>query len=254
MLLSALVLLLTLPLPARATMDKIIAIENDWPPYYFGTKVTTLPGFAREIIEFCAPATGSEVTFSFFPVKRMYAYLKEGKIDLAIFSRKREREKFVHYAQEPIFSSGYRPVVRHDSAITITTLSDFDTLRLGHLAGLKYSPAFLSYLNARKSDETVITTTSGGHTLRMLLENIIDIYVDTRETVLWRAQEYGVSDAIKILDYDIKSSDYFITIAKNSPRITTPKKLLSLFDTCLKEMREDGNYARIAAKYGIDKQ
>ncbi len=230
---------------------QVIVIENDWPPYFFGGPQKQLPGFAKELLQACIPDTGYSPSFQFYPPNRMYAYLQQGEIDIALFSHRKDREDFVMYGKEPLFSSSYRPVVRGNSDIKILTLKDFDKLQIGHIAGLKYSPTFQEYIVAREKEGSLITTTTGDSALKMLLEGIIDVFVDTEDTVLWRAKEMGALQRIRIVEYDIKSSDYFITASKKSPRIEKQQDFLNTFDTCLAAMKQDGRYATIAEKYGI---
>jgi polar amino acid transport system substrate-binding protein len=237
--------------PVPAETKKIIVIENDWPPYYFGRNSFELPGFARELIDNCIGRTGYTADYRFYPVKRMYFYLEKGDIDIALFSYRKSREDLVFYGKEPLFSSGYRPVVRKYSGISIQSLKDFDPLRLGHLAGLRYSPEFFEYVRKRGEEGTLVTTTVENGSLRMLLKGMIDVFVDTRDSVIWRARRMGVTDKIEILDYDIKTSDYFVTISKNSPRIDHPRKVLDILDSCFEEMKTSGLYFEIAGKYGI---
>lgn len=231
--------------------NEIIIVENDWPPFLLGKSNETFPGFAKELLTTCISKTDYKPVFIFFPIKRMFAYLKTGEADLAIFSHKKARESFLLYGKTPLFTTGYRPIVRADSNIQIQTLADFDKLRLGHLAGLKYSPKFYEYITKREKSSNLITTTMGNSTQKMLLEGIIDIYVDTRESALWRAKQHNVEDQIRILDFDIKTSNYFVTISKKSPRITSQSKLLDSIDSCVTNLRTTGRYDIIAAKYGI---
>jgi ABC-type amino acid transport substrate-binding protein len=85
----------------------------------------------------------------------------------------------------------------------------------------------------------------------MLLEGVIDIFVDTRDTVVWRAAEMGVADRITLLDYDIKTSEYFVTLSKKSYRIAEPVQLLHGLDSCFAEMKKNGSYGKIAERYSI---
>lgn len=226
-------------------------IENDWPPYYFENKPDSLPGFAREILNICLPQMGYQPEFTFYPVKRMYAYLEQGQLDIALFSYRKSREDLVYFGHEPLFVSGYRPVVRTGSGIRINTLSDFDDLKIGHLAGLKYSESFLGYIEKRGKESTLITSTTGDSCLRMLTEGIIDIFVDTEDTVRWRAKQMGLTGKIAILDYDIRTSPYFVTISKASPRIADKVVFLEQLDNCLRHIKTDGRYQEIASKYGL---
>ncbi len=232
-------------------LPTIRSVENDWPPYFFKGKSQGLPGFGREVLAHCIPKTGFKVQFTFYPVKRMYAYLEKGEIDLALFSYKKSREEFLHYGREPLFISGYRPVVRADSGIQIQSISDFDGLKLGHLAGLKYSRDFFSYLEKRRAKGTLVTGTTGDSCLKMLTRGMIDVFVDTGDTVRWRARQMGVKDKITILSYDIRTRPYYVTLSRRSPRITDKQGFLEKLDLCLKQMKADGTYGKISAKYGL---
>lgn len=235
--------------PNAAAESKILNIsENDWPPYFFAGKPGSPEGIAKEILKMCISETGYGYKFDFYPVRRMYSYLEDGKMDIAVFSYKKERESFVIYGKEPIFSSGYRPVVLASGSIKIASLKDFDNLKVGHLAGLQYSKPFLEYIEKRKD---IIVTTAGDSCLKMLLSNIIDIFADTKDTVLWRAKQMNALDKIRVLDFDIQTSEYFITISKKSAVIQEKEMFLNSLDHCLKAAKTDGRYLKIFEKYGI---
>lgn len=233
------------------TPAPVIIIESDWPPYFFGDIPQHQSGFARELLDVCIPETGYSPEYIFYPINRMRSYIKAGQVDIVIFSYKKPREQFVTYGHESLFVAGYRPVVRSDSGIEIHSLADFDKLRLGHLAGLRYSPTFLEYVEQRQAAGTLVTTSLGDTPLRMLLRDMVDVFVDTQDTVAWRAKQSGSVDKITILDFDIKTSEYFVTVSKNSPRIKSPRTFLNSIDQCVQRLKSDGTYAEIASKYGI---
>lgn len=228
--------------------DTLKISENDWPPYFFAGKADSPEGIAKELLKMCISDTGYAYKFNFYPVNRMYSYLEDGKIDIAVFSYKKDREAFLIYGKEPIFSSGYSPFVLASGNIRISSIKDFDNLRIGHLAGLKYSESFLKYIESRKD---IVVTTVGDSCLKMLLSGIIDVFVDTKDTVLWRAKQMNVSDKIRVSGFEIQSSDYFVTVSKKSAVINDGEDLLKRIDRCLKAAKSDGRYAKIFDKYGI---
>ena len=240
-----------LPAVGNEPAPALQIVENDWPPYYFKDKSAGLPGFARQILETCLSELGYRTTFAFYPVKRMYHYLEKGEIDIAVFSYRKSRESFVWFSREPIFCSGYRPVVRAKSGIQIRRLSDFDPLRIGHLAGLRYSKPFLAYIENRRDEGRLIISTRGDSCLRMLTSGIIDVFVDTEATTRWRAKQMGVTGQIRILPFDIRTRDYFVTLSKQSPRIEKKQAFLKKLDQRISAMKKDGRYAKIASRYGL---
>ena len=80
------------PVAGEAEQPRVLNIvENDWPPYYFAGKPNMPEGFAKEILKMCLSEMGYTCKFNFYPVKRMYSYMKKGKIDITLFSYKKER-------------------------------------------------------------------------------------------------------------------------------------------------------------------
>lgn len=223
--------------------------ESDWPPYSFLAKPGTPEGIIKEIMEMCIPQSEYRLKFGFYPVKRMYSYLEEGKIDLNVLSYKKERESFLVYGKEPMFASGYRPVMLAGKNFQINTLHDFDKLRLGHLEGLKYSQAFYDYIESRRKKGDLVIATTGDSCLRMLLGNMIDIFVDTKDTTLWRAKEMNALDKIRVSDFDIQTQDYFIVVSKKSENVKDISAFLDSMDKCLKQTKADGRYDTIVKKY-----
>lgn len=224
-------------------------VASDWPPYIFGEKPGELKGIAKELLEMCVPQTGYDTKFESYPVKRIFAYLEEGKADVSVFSYKKEREDFLFYGKEPLFASGYRPVVLAGKNIQIRTLQDFDKLRLGHLEGLKYSKNFYEYIELRRKKGNLVIATTEDSCLRMLLNNMIDIFVDTQDTTLWRAKEMNALDKIRVLDFDIQTQNYFTVVSKKSKKIKDIPAFLQQTDECLKKVKADGRYDAVIRKY-----
>ncbi len=250
-------LLLTLLLavtPFTATATDVVRVNNnDWPPYFFRGGPDTPKGLGKEILEHCLPKTGYEHRFFPMPIKRMWGAIQSGELDINIFSYRPDREPMLHYGKEPIFTASYRPVVRASSELSINSMQDFIGLRLGHLAGLKYSPEFRSFVEGKIQNGGVHVSNSNQAILRMLLAGRIDVFVNTTDTVLWNAKGLGVIDQVKILDFDIQSGDYFVTLSKRSDRIEDKQLFLQVVDACLRDLKKTGQYAEIANRYVLQK-
>jgi len=245
-----LLMLLVACMPFSAISREDVRVnENDWPPYFFKGNVNEPEGLGKELLQLCLPKTGHNYHFDHLPIKRMWQSIMSGELDINIFSRRPDRETLLYFGKEPIFTASYRPVVRVSSSINITDSQDFDELMLGHLAGLKYSPEYLAYVEGRIENGGVHISYSNHSLMRMLLAGRIDVYVNTSDTVLWNAKRLGVRNNIKILDFDIRSGDYFVTLSKKSPRIKDKPGFLRIVDACLAELKENGKYAEILNRY-----
>lgn len=245
-----------LAVPPEATVgkggDTIIVNDNDWPPFFFAGKPKSPPGLAKEILTRCLPKTGRKTVFKNFPIKRMRRDMESGELDINVYSYEKSREAWLIFGKEPIFAAEYRPVVREGSKIVIKKLEDFDNLRLGHLAGLVYSPEFLAYIEKRQKAGTLDVADQEIINLKKLLAGRLDVFVNSAPTVRWLAHENDAGDKIKVLDYVIKRGDYFVAFSKASSRLTEAEKraFLSDVDACLKAAKLDGTYHKIMTSYG----
>jgi polar amino acid transport system substrate-binding protein len=182
----------------------------------------------------------------------MFSSLRTGVLDAHVLSRDPARESFVTYGKQPIFTDAYRPVVRAGSGTVIKTLADFDGLKLGHLRGLRYAPEYHDYVRRRIDAGTVVQADENDELLRLLLNGKVDVFVSLVSTTRWLARTMGAADKIAVLPYDVKTSDYFLAVAKKSSRVVDKPAFLDAFDGCVQRLRKDGTYGRLAAKYGLE--
>lgn len=221
--------------------------DSDWPPYY-------LPdgGFAREMLDTCLGEAGYTTRYRTVSIEQAYEGLRRGVVDAHIFSRRPDREAFLIFGSEPLFHDAYQPIVLAGKAAAIDSLEDFDELRLGHLAGLRYDEEFLAYVQQRRNAGRLVQVASNEDLLDALIGGKIDVFVNLTSTVRWLARQRGVADRIAVAPFVVKGSDYFLSIGKSSPRIADPQALLDAVDTCVRAMKADGRYLALAQRYDLD--
>jgi len=61
----------------------------------------------------------------------------------------------------------------------------------------------------------------------------------------------SVIKKIKMLDFDIRTAQYFLTFSKTSRKIKNKEEFLSKIDDCVKCLKKDGRYTEIMNKYGL---
>lgn len=234
---------------AFAQGARVRVSDNDWPPYFFGGAPSGPPGVAKEILTMCLPRAGLPFAFQHFPLPRMTASMQSGALDVAIYSRKPERDAYLVYGSEPLFSETYRPIVRADSTIRIERISDFDRLRLGHQAGLVYSDDFFRYVQARQRAGTLDITTENESNIRKLAAGLIDVFVNIESAVRWDARRLDLADSLKVIEFDVQRADYFVTVSRASPRVGDKAAFVARVDDCIREIKADGRYESILARY-----
>ncbi len=233
--------------------ETLIINDVDWPPYFISEEADQLKGIGKEILELCLTEAGYHFKFKHLPIKRTHNYMKTGKIDLCVYSYKKEREIFILYGKEPIFSSQYRFLVKANSDIRIQSLKDIDTLLFGHLNGLTYTPELLQIIEEKEKKRTVNHSNSLESIILQLTANPkrIDITANSMETFLWKAKQMNVLEKVKVLNFDIKTKNYYITISQKSKSIHDKKNFMKQIDQSIRQMKKDGRYSGILLKYGI---
>lgn len=240
----------SLAMPARA--DGIVEVnESDWPPYFFAGVKGKPDGFGKELLRHCFEKTATRAVFRHTGIKRAVKELEDGTLDVNVYSKDPRRDRFVLFGNAPLFRSDYRPFVRADSTIKIAKISDFDSLRIGNLAGLAHTPEFTRYLEGRDKKGEVATVNTPELNIRMLVTGKIDTFVNTTPTVLWEARELGLEDKIRPLDYVVKSGTYHVAVSRKSRRIKDPAAFLERLDRCLTSVRETSFHKAIADKYRV---
>jgi len=245
-------LLFSVDLRAEKADPELLIADNNWRPWYFGSDKLDRPGFAVEIISHCVGAANYRSKFKKFPIERMRSMMKNGKMDISIFSFKHSRTAFLIYSQEALFRDTYVPFVRKDSAIEIDRISDFDGLRLGHLNGLRYSREYFDYIQQRQAAKTLDVTVDSKANIKKLVNGRIDIFVNTLASTNYHAHEMGLREKIRNLDYSVRSGEYFITLSKKAKTITDKNAFLATFDECVRQLKAGPRYGEIAARYGLN--
>jgi ABC-type amino acid transport substrate-binding protein len=240
--------------PHEADLEPIIVNDSDWPPMFFAGAPGKEPGFVKDLLSTCAPASGRTLRFQHFSIKRTLSKLESGDLDLNVFSPSPERREFLWFGQEALFYSEYRPAVLATSKIDIRSLSDFDRLRVGYLDGLSYSKEFKDYI-ASRAGRGVEAVNDEEAMMRMLLAGRIDVFVNSVPTILWEMKQFEAGERVRIIDFPVKSSEYFVALSKASRRLRgkDADEFLRRLDRCIAELKTDGRYVAILARYGLDK-
>lgn len=250
--LASLLAALVLVSPAGAAEKPLNLSNSDWPPYFLNDPKLADKGFARDLLDACLTEAGYSPRYRVVSIEQSYAGLRNGVVDLHIFSRRADRESFLAFGSEPLFEDSYQPIQLAGKGKLIRSLADFDGLRLGHLVGLRYTDEFLAFVHSRREAGAVVEAASNEELLQLLLDGKIDVFVNLTSTARWLARQAGATSKIVVAPYVVKSSDYFLAASKTSTRVGNPTELLGSVDGCVKAMKADGRYRTLAANYGLE--
>jgi polar amino acid transport system substrate-binding protein len=210
-------------------------------------------GLAKETINLCLQQIGYQAEYHELPIKRTHYFMERGDIDITVYSYKAARTEYLYYAKEALFNSEYGFMVRANSDIQVDDLTDLQPLIIGYLAGLTYTPELKIIIDDKVKLEQVVT----GYSLKAMFGQLLaetprfDIMADSKSTLFWEAKKLGVSDKVKVLDYNIKEKAYYITVSKRSRNIKNPQEFLAKMDVCISNIKHSIEYRKKLMRYGL---
>jgi len=230
----------------------VIINDANWPPFFFAGSRDKPYGFAKELLISCESEVGSQFTFLHFPIERMHVYMRSGQIDSNVYSYKKDREADLIYGKEVLFTTQYKAVTRKESGLTITQLQDIDGLRIGHLAGLKYTEEFRNKLKQVEKKGKLVTVRKSEDLLTLLTKKRIDVFIEAKETVNWHSIEQGIDQQLAYSEFTLSTNKYYFTVAKNSKRVVEPDVFIDNLDLCLIKLKASSEYDRLKLNYGLN--
>lgn len=210
---------------------------------------------AKDIIRLCLDPAKYAISYVNLPIKRTHIFMQKGTLDVSIYSYKVEREEFVHYSSVPLFTSEYGFATRKDSDIQVNSLEDLEPLRIGRMPGLTHTLAVMAIIDEKRDYNMV----AEGHSVEALFFQMLsdnprfDIMPNSKATFFWQAKQLGIADKIHVLDYVLAEKNYYLSVSKKSTNIDNPLMFLKEMDDCVTEIKQDGRYQLLSAKYGFTK-
>lgn len=252
---SLLALLLCGSVPSPASDLKPLQVNAvDWPPFFIHKSTTGLPGFAREMLDQCLPATGYVARYQWLPVKRTYQYMQQGKLDLAVYSKKPEREPYLHYSTVPMFSTEIGFAVRTDFKPDGRDFADVKPFRFAYLAGLALTTELHElFEQKRAAGRASVEVFELTDLFTRLLQQPapVDVVVNSKETLRWLIYELGLANRAKVLPYAAAHKDYYLTVSRKSSNVTDPDAFLRRFDACLTQYQQQAQFKSLLQRYQL---
>lgn len=234
--------------------NRLILNDIDWPPYLFPQSKKNLSGLGKDVLNVCLPKNNFTIKYIKLPVKRTHLYMQNGELDISLYSFKQQREEFLVYGKVPVFTAEYGFAVRADSEIDIQKTEDLADFRVGHLAGLSHTPEISKVIEQKRLNGELSEGNSIDAMFAQLLSSTprFDIMPNSKQTFYWRANSLGIADKIKVLDFTADYKEYFVTVSKNTKNISDISSFLADVDTCITNMRNNGEYNLLLKKYHLE--
>lgn len=241
--------------PVAANSVRLLqANAVDWPPFYVRGTGREVTGLAADLLQRCLESEQVAIKYQWLPIKRTFQYMAQGKLDIAVYSYKPERETSLWYGKEPIFSSGMAAVVRHDFPEHGSSFEVLAHARIGYLAGVALPSELQAMLDLQQQRGIRPVELYQLDALTDALQQqpaSVDAVINTEETLRWLIHKKGLQQQLKVLPWTLAQKQYYVTVSKNSTNIAQPQQFLAEVDACLQQLKANGQYQHILERHGL---
>lgn len=219
--------------------NRLFIVTEDYPPYEMAEPQNGLRGFDHEVATEAFRRMGYGADIRFLPWVRALGEAERGAaVGVLTCAYTPERDRFLIYS-DPIstFTEGFFVRYGHRGP-SIATVSDVVGQRVASMAGYE---SFETLKNLNAGPVEVPTTKSG---LFMLKADRFDYLHAGLEATRFIAREHGLSGEFRFIPTAIE--DFHFCFSRAYPGVG---ELVDGFNTALADMRRDGTYDAIHAKY-----
>ncbi|MEH6633006.1 MAG: transporter substrate-binding domain-containing protein [Halopseudomonas aestusnigri] len=239
--LSIFLLLLCMTTMVRAQETVLTIHAVNYPPYEIeNPDVDSLLGFDVEVVVAAFDRVGRRARIEFRPWKRIVAMAKAGTTTAMLSCGKSAgREEYIYYS-EPISTATRTYAASLDySYDTPHSIEDAQGQKILVVSGYVSEKELKA---AGVDHEPIINDDSA---LRVLLNRDFDLFFTTKEFIQYVAGGLGLSKKLQYFDTG-KQIPYHLCFSKGWPGSST---LRDIFNKGLAEIRADGTYDAIHARY-----
>lgn len=221
---------------------------DHFPPYTWQDEGTAT-GIDVEIIQELAHRMGIPITIRFRPWKRVIQEIQDGDADGAFAAFKTpEREAFSRYLEPPLHHSTYKIFVNTGQEFPFETIEDVYGKTIGKNLGFHISDEF-----AQAEASNMIHVKEGKtmkQNVRMLNAGRVDGVIGNEQEVLYLLQQLGFSEMIVALPRPIREPRSAYLMISNAADIANKDQVIQQLSHTLYNMKTEGVFETIYAKYG----
>lgn len=226
--------------PASAeTAQQLVFTTTHFPPFTDQNGPTDKPGFINELVAEAFRRAGHTARIDIYPWARAQSLAREGLVTGTFISTvTAERKKLFYYSDSfnRLTAGFFSLPERHIGGLT----------RIEQARGFRVI-ANRGYSLSRLLHETGINhfkVSSEDQGLRMLEYGRADLYLAYLRPICRVKKEAGIATPLKF--HRVQDYPYYLILHKQWPQA---KELIRAFDEAISNMRRDGSYARIMARY-----
>ncbi len=238
-----------------ATQDKAVQVVSLEAPPLVYTMNGEVYGALVDVVREGLARMGHSTQITIMPWSRAMASVRYGDADAVFYAIwTEERSEYLHYPDEPLWEERTVAVQLVNGSVSLDAdLTNADNVRLGVGRGYYYGP-HLEKLLKNKAFASVEAVVNAENNLNKLLAGRIDAFLTDYFNALKLLRDHAVGMRLEIVsDMDGKpaildSSQSFLAFSRE----VMTGDMARRFSLTLKEMKRDGTYERIMARYMLD--
>ncbi len=240
---AAVFLIMAMLLPASASASDVVRFAiGEWAPY---TSEHDMGGkFLEEVVAAAFKLEGIAVTYDYFPWKRSYVYVEQGKYDGTFpWNRTPEREVEFHINEISMFQDDSVYFHLNSNPFDWKTIDDLKNYRVGVTIGYKqeayYQEKAIPAESVPNEEQNFIKILAGR----------IDVYQTSKLAGYATVKRLFSPEDASLFTHHPKAVETDIYYILFSKKIPGGKALADKFDSGLKKLMASGEYDIILEKY-----
>lgn len=237
-----LLLLTTLMFSFSAFSMTITAAQDPWPP--FVNKGKGDAGISVEIVTEALASQGHQVQFKIMPWTRALNEVKGGKVDILVATWfTEERTSFLKYSDSYLENS-LKFIKRSGDGFEYNGFSSLDGKSVGIIRNYGYGSEFLAATNFKKPEANDLISN-----VKKLKAKRIDLTLE--DELVAKATISGAG--MNVSDFAFTNSALSVNPIHVTSGLANPKhaEIIDAFNKGLAEIKANGTFDKILAKYGI---
>jgi polar amino acid transport system substrate-binding protein len=238
-------------LSAPAGSQELTVQADRWCPYNCEPGTAT-PGYVIELLQAIFEPKGIKIRYEVVPWDRTLIQTRDGKADAALGATQHEIETFGLLAgSEPIGDSSDCLYVGPHNKIKFSNAEDLNSLkRIGVSSGYSYSADIDAWLKRPENKGKIVVQKGeepGGINARNLALGRLDGVIEDDHVMQQLIFKFGLQHDLVLAGCQNQTKIY----AAFSPKLKNAQHIVKEFDEGMETLRQNGQLAKILAKYGL---
>ncbi|WP_415236713.1 substrate-binding periplasmic protein [Sneathiella sp.] len=220
--------------------ESVVFACNEFPPYKMENSDSGLPGFDVEFLQQSFKRVGVDLKIQFMPWKRALEEARQGRVNgVCSCSQTKGRAEYLYFSDPLGKASSGVFSLRKNNFPTVKIIDEIGTHSVGVVRGYNITENLI-----RAHIQNVLELSDEQQGLNVLLNGRIDYYYSYEAPTRYYLGQKNRSK--EVVYHELTYANYYSCFSKSA---NGSEALLKQFNAGLAEIKKDGTYDKILAKY-----